>query len=237
MRIVFVVGVACFFVGGCASFGAAAGGICIDLAFQVAGQVCIGILCDDDKPEVDPDPEVAAEELPPPPPEFDRDSAALDVGSVCRLDVDEGHALRLDCVDGTRALLLGDPEGPRGYAEQPGRTIEGDVVVSNAADVAALSGVFAITGSLRVESASLLRVTLASLRSVGGDLAIVKNPRLARAELPALVDVGGAIVIAENATLNSDPLPRVSHARRVDVVDNEVLPNATVDRLLALPPR
>lgn len=83
----------------------------------------------------------------------------------------------------------------------------------------------------------MLRLTLASLRSVGGEVAIVKNPRLSRAELPALVDVSGAIVIAENAALSSDPPPGVAHARRVEVADNEVLPNATVDRLLALPPR
>ncbi len=222
--------------GGCAGVGEALVGSCLAATLQVgvevACQACSTAICSSD--EAKGSSEVAVvegrSEVAPGP-------AALEEGaSTCRLQVDEGQALRLGCVDGTSALVLGEgSEAPRQFGDNA-HTRAGDVVVSSAADVAALAGVMAITGSLRVEGPRLLRLHLPALRSVGGDVVVTGNPRLLRLELSALVDVGGALVVKQNAALSADPVPALGRAARVDVIDNETLPTSVVDRLLALPP-
>ncbi|MDP2344015.1 MAG: hypothetical protein Q8O67_23860 [Deltaproteobacteria bacterium] len=226
-------------VPGCAGVGEALIGSCLAATLQVgveiACQACSNAVCDDDDSsdtrDADDDDDDERAEIGPdlePPMEL--------ASATCRLQLDDGQALRLGCVDGTSALSLGEEsEAPRQYGENA-HTRAGDVVVSSAADVAALAGVMAITGSLRVESPRLLRVRLPALRSVGGDVVVSKNPRLLRLELSALVDVGGALVVRENAALSGDPVPVLYRAARVDVIDNEALPTSVVDRLLALPP-
>jgi hypothetical protein len=231
-----------FACSGCAGVGEALFGSCLAATLQVgveiACQACTTAVCggDDDGDDVSDDddddgdseraeiePELAA-------------AAESSSAATCRLQLDDGQALRLGCVDGTSALSLGEEsEAPREYGDNA-HTRRGDVVVRSADDVAALAGVLAITGSLRVESPRLLRVRLPALRSVGGDVVVFKNPRLLRLELTGLVDVGGALVVRENAALSGDPVPVLSRAARVDVLDNEALPTSVVDRLLALPP-
>ena len=220
---------------GCAGVGEALIGTCLAATLQVgvelACQLCTTAVCDDDANNSDPAPP-QREEIEP---QVAAGAASDDVAVSCRLQLDEGQALRLGCVDGTSALTLGEEsEAPRQYAENP-HTRAGDVVIASADDVAALAGVLAITGSLRVEGPRLLRVRLPTLRSVGGDVVVVGNPRLLRLELSALVDVAGALVLRTNPALSADPVPQLHRATRVDVVDNEALPPAVVDRLLALP--
>ncbi len=230
-----------FCCAACAGVGEAVIGSCLAATLQVGAEICVdavcGAVCDsacDGDGDVVPDSDDAVEERPEIPPN-ERAASEADASAVCRLQLDEGGALRLGCVDGTSALALGDEDAARSFVDAGVRTVDGDVVIDDAADVAALANVFAIGGSLRVESAVLLRVRLPSLRSVGGDIVVVRNPRLVRLELPAVAQVGGAVVIDGNAALSADPLPSVSRADRVDVVDNDALPPAVVDRLLALP--
>lgn len=233
MRLVAVTGIlVCLSrVVACAGVGEAVAGTCLALTLQVGAQICVDAVCGDDKPE-NPEPEEQPlAELPPPPPGEPGDD---EEASGCRLKVDEGSALRLDCVDGSSAVVLGDPALARVYPQQHHGTVEGDVVVATVDDVAALAGVFAITGDLRISGASFLRLRLPSLRSVGGNLVIEKNPRLVRVELANIIDVGGDLFVGQNRALSADPMPRLAHVGRVDVIDNDALPLTVVDRLLAL---
>lgn len=225
---------------GCAGIGEALIGSCLAATLQVGVEVCVDVACgvicdDDDDTPVDDDDHEARPELPPDLDDVTDDSGAS-AETACRLQVDDGGALRLGCVDGTSAVVLGERTDERSYTADARRTVDGDVVIATADDAAALTGVLAITGSLEVRGPALLRLRLPSLRRVGGDVVIRGNPRLVRAELPALVDVGGAVQVASNPALSADPVPALTHARTVDVVDNDALPVAAVDRLLSIPP-
>lgn len=230
---------------GCTGVGEAVVGSCLSVALQVGAQVCVDAVCssvcdDDDPPPPDPSDDEARQEVPPPDPGVDENGAPRDAATaaLCRLQLDDGSALRLGCVDGTSALAVplggGNDVDARAFDDKGVRTVEGDVFVDDAADVADLAGVFAITGNLRVQSPVLLRLRLPSLRRIGGDLVVVRNPRLVRLELPAVVDVGGSVVVVGNDALSADPLPALKKALRVDVVENAALPAAVTSRLMSL---
>lgn len=229
----------------CAGVGEAVVGSCLAATLQLGAQVCVDVCveaacdsmvdaaCDgDDAPPLDPPPEAEAH------PEIPPDAPDAAPPATCRWLVDDGGADRVACVDGSTATALpalANSDAPPALDAAAGRTVDGDVVVDDLGDVARLSGVYAVTGTLRVDSAVLLRVRLPSLRSVGGDVVVAHNPRLVRLELPALVDVGGQLVVQANPALSADPVPALARAAHVDVVDNDALPTTVVDRLLGLP--
>lgn len=226
--------------GACAGVGEALFGTCAAAALQVGAQVCVNAACaavcdDDDAPVVDDDDDDDAPAEIPPPPAGSGDPAPLDP-PVCRLEPEPGGTVRLSCHDGTSVVGLARGDEAGEYRAVVGRTVDGDVFVDDLADVAALADVFAVTGSLVIAGPAFVRVRLPSLRTVGGDVVVRDNPRLLRAELPALVDVGGSVSIERNAALSGSLLPLIKRAQRVSVVDNDALPAAEVDRLLALPP-
>ena len=226
---------------GCSGVGEALLGSCLAASLQVgvelACQVCSTAVCGGGDGDDDDDDHASTAggraELGPELTSADDDAPAADIR--CRLQLDDGQALRLGCVDGTSAVSLGEPSEARQYPGGDAHTVDGDVWIRSADDVAGLAGVRAITGSLRVTSDVLLRVRLPSLRSVGGDVVVAGNPRLLRLELGSLVDVGGALIVKDNAALSADPVPQLARAARVDVIGNEALPVVVVDRLLALP--
>jgi hypothetical protein len=228
--------------GACAGIGEALFGTCAATALQVGAQVCVNVACasvcdDDDAPvaadDDDDDVDDAPAEIPPAP--HSGDPHALDP-PVCRLEPEPGGTVRLSCHDGTSVVGLARGDEAGEYRAVVGRTVDGDAFVDDLADVAALADVFAVTGSLVITGPAFVRVRLPSLRTVGGDVVVRDNPRLLRAELPALVDVGGSVAIERNAALSGSLLPLIKRAQRVSVVDNDALPAAEVDRLLALPP-
>lgn len=250
--------------GTCLALGLRVGGqLCVDAA-------CHALCDDDPSPDDDDDDDDddPPDEIPPPPgaaADVDAaDAADVDVDgatrprlarasatATCRLWTEARGTQRLACVDGTRAVAipplaeqppsrLSGPDDGQAFRTPEGGTIRGDVVVRTAADLADLAGVLAITGSLRIEGARLVRARLPSLRSVGRDLIIADNAHLVELELPRLVRVSGHLVLAGNDALSTDPFPRLRRAGDdgvVDVDDNAVLPNPVVDRLRSLPAR
>jgi hypothetical protein len=79
----------------------------------------------------------------------------------------------------------------------------GDVVVANEADLAALAGVRAVQGSLRIEGTSLGAVDLPELVAVGGDLMVWENDALVTLSLPALQHVAGSVSLYDDGALTS----------------------------------
>lgn len=82
-------------------------------------------------------------------------------------------------------------------------TVEGDAIVTDAADLAALAGVRAIAGDLVVEQTTLDAVELPLLEEVGGDVRVWENDALATLALPSLALVGGDLSLYDDPVLDS----------------------------------
>ena len=106
-------------------------------------------------------------------------------------------------------------------------TINGDVFVSNAADLISVAGIETITGNLTISSAVLTSlIGLESLKTIGGDLIIENNlvlTKLSGSALSNLETVGGTIRLTYNQKLADIDLPSLSSAYALIVEDNPVL--------------
>lgn len=85
----------------------------------------------------------------------------------------------------------------------PADVIDGDVVLSSPADLAAIVSARAITGSLRAEGSSLTALDLPDLVQVGGDLVLWENASLTDLSLPSLRIVDGGLSLYDSPGISS----------------------------------
>lgn len=184
------------------------------------GLMCFSGLCV--RAAVEPDPLPAVE------PDSTPDAGLLDAGAGDAGVVDAGHDAGVDAgVDaGFDAGLPPEPQNLR---------IEGDVVITSAADFARLHQVTYISGDLRIFHTDLVDVPPLFLEDIGGSLVVQSNPSLVSlAGFAGLAQVSGAIVISDNAVLsNLDGLGDLTLAAGgITLADNPLLAN--LDGLAAL---
>ena len=230
---------ACVIVGAaglsCAGVGGAVGASCATAAITFAAEgcadACVSAICDDDVPAVQADT-TPVPEVPPADAGTSIDGTAppepLTV-AACRKRALPGGTWRLDCADGTfaEALSEGGASGLLG---------DGDAIVKDLGDVAALADRRAVLGGMRVTGNDLLRVQLPTLRHVAGDLRVEGTVILRELRAPHLHSVGRAVRVTDNRALRTDPAPALTTAQAMLVSGNDALPTPVVDRLMSLAP-
>ena len=103
-----------------------------------------------------------------------------------------------------------------GCSPEEERVVEGDVIVEQASDAAAIADAVRITGALKVKRADIEQLHLPRLVEIGGRLSIQKNKSLTEVLLPALAAVGGKsgheLVVENNFALESLLLGKLEEA-------------------------
>jgi hypothetical protein len=110
------------------------------------------------------------------------------------------------------------------------REVNGDVVIRDADDLAALSCVRRITGSLTIENTWAARLDpLASLTEVGGSLTVRGNSALTSLSgLDSLTTVGGFVSIESNPALTSlSGLEALDTLNKLEITSNPLLTSIT----------
>ena len=102
--------------------------------------------------------------------------------------------------------------------------IVGDVTIAAASDVAQLTGVPRIEGSLIVQAADLTQLYLPDLVEIAGDFQITDAAAtLTTVRLPRLVTVSGAVDLGDFGSVVQEPtLPALTSAARIDVTSNRL---------------
>jgi len=117
-----------------------------------------------------------------------------------------------------------EPSGPTQPLPSPGRVVLGSITVRTAADLAALTDVAVIGGSLIIDRLDVSAVVLARLVRVGGRLTI-RSQTLVTLKLPALEEVDDDMNIDDNKALTTIDAPRLQRVGGLSISENPVLPD------------
>lgn len=125
------------------------------------------------------------------------------------------------CVAGGVAFLIGrdrDHDGKLGDDEveqtelECGDELSRDVAIQSAADVAVLTGIAVIDGSLVVDGTALGELALPRLVQVHGALQVSNDDALTRVAMPALQSVDGPLTLGHDRQLAAVDLPQLQRA-------------------------
>ena len=106
-------------------------------------------------------------------------------------------------------------------AVAPGRTCDGDRVISRQEDVAEVAACGELAGSLTIRGAAVADLSaLAPLEAVRGDLVIGPTFDLDVVAVEGVRQVGGALRVVSNGLATGVFLPRLEHAGSVEVAGN-----------------
>jgi hypothetical protein len=125
---------------------------------------------------------------------------------------------------------------PHTFHKDPERgcPLEGELTIAAQEDVAKIAGCTAISTLVIRTGAKLELAPLGRLEAIRGDLLVGPSVGLEELALPRLRTVDGTIRVVGNGNLRAVFLPKLEHAKRIEIEGNVAISNLSLPKLTAV---